>query len=146
MRKFGSNGEAQIPRAWRDRIPGMIALLLATSLAGSMPAEEPAPAKLGLCVACHGTDGRSRTPAAPHIGGQNEVYLVWALNQYREGRREGDVMKVREVVRASVRSSVRWLGGLRTELQGDSASEQLRATLERYRGQSGTASFTGEAA
>ena len=63
-----------------------------------------------------------------------------------EATREGDVMKVREVVRASVRSSVRWLGGLRTELQGDSASEQLRATLERYRGQSGTASFTGEAA
>ena len=31
-------------------------------------------------------------PAAPHIGGQNEAYLVWALTQYREGRREGDVM------------------------------------------------------
>ncbi len=63
-----------------------------------------------------------------------------------EATREGDVAKAREVVRASVRSSVRWLGGLRTELQGGSASEQLRATLERYRGQSGTASFTGEAA
>ncbi len=110
MRKFGSSGEAQIPRAWRDRIPGMIALLLATSLAGSMPAEEPAPAKLGLCVACHGTDGRSRTPAAPHIGGQNEVYLVWALNQYREGRREGDVMNsvVGVLNRKDIESLARW--------------------------------------
>ena len=74
----------------------MIAFLLATALAsgspGDAPATEPAPAKLGLCVACHGSDGRSRTPAAPHIGGQNEAYLVWALNQYREGKREGDVM------------------------------------------------------
>ena len=71
----------------------MIALLLATALAAEVPpTEQPAPAKLGLCVACHGTDGRSRTPAAPHIGGQNEAYLIWALNQYREGRREGDVM------------------------------------------------------
>ncbi len=68
---------------------------LAVLLAASMPAiaQEPAaPAKLGLCDACHGTDGKSRTPAAPHIGGQNEAYLIWALNQYREGRREGDVM------------------------------------------------------
>ena len=63
-----------------------------------------------------------------------------------EATREGNVAKAREVVRASVRSSVRWLGGLHTELQGDSASEQLRATLKRYRGQRGTASFTGEAA
>lgn len=74
----------------------MLALLLTTLLAGATPqpapAAETAPAKIGLCVACHGSDGRSRMPAAPHIGGQNEAYLVWALTQYREGRREGDVM------------------------------------------------------
>lgn len=72
----------------------MIALLLASTLATGAPIApvDAAPAKLGLCVACHGTDGRSRSPAAPHIGGQNETYLVWALTQYREGRREGDVM------------------------------------------------------
>lgn len=50
------------------------------------------PAKLGLCVACHGENGRSKLAAAPHIGGQNEVYLIWALNQYKAGKREGDVM------------------------------------------------------
>jgi cytochrome c553 len=64
-------------------------LLLMLSAAAEVPV---APAKLGLCVACHGADGRSRSAAAPHIGGQNEVYLVWALTQYREGRREGDIM------------------------------------------------------
>lgn len=72
-----------------------IAFLLA-GLPGLVAAtEQPAPTapdKIGLCVACHGADGRSRTPAAPHIGGQNEAYLIWALTQYREGRREGDVM------------------------------------------------------
>ena len=72
----------------------MIALLLAAAVAAT-PAPEVSPeppAKLGLCVSCHGTDGRSRMPAAPHIGGQNEAYLVWALTQYRLGKREGDVM------------------------------------------------------
>ena len=71
---------------------------LALTFPAALGAAEPnsarvaTPAKLGLCVACHGADGRSRTPAAPHIGGQNEAYLIWALTQYREGRREGDVM------------------------------------------------------
>lgn len=63
-----------------------------------------------------------------------------------EATREGDIAKTREVVRASVRSSVRWLGGLRTELLGASGSAELRATLERYRGQASAASFKGEAA
>lgn len=67
-------------------------LLLTLALAATPAPLPPAPAKLGLCVACHGADGRSRTAAAPHIGGQNEAYLVWALTQYREGRREGDIM------------------------------------------------------
>lgn len=69
----------------------LIALPLLIAAAGAAP-EPASPAKIGLCVACHGADGRSRTAAAPHIGGQNEAYLVWALTQYREGRREGDVM------------------------------------------------------
>jgi cytochrome c553 len=69
-----------------------VKLLLLTLLSAAAAAPPPRPAQLGLCVACHGEDGRSRTPAAPHIGGQNEAYLIWALTQYREGRREGDVM------------------------------------------------------
>lgn len=73
-------------------------LLLAVSAdvgaTGERASEQPveAPAAVSLCVECHGVDGRSRTPAAPHIGGQNELYLIWAMTQYREGRREGDVM------------------------------------------------------
>lgn len=69
----------------------LLACLSGIAVAAERPALQ-APAKIGLCVSCHGADGRSRTPAAPHIGGQNEAYLVWALTQYREGRREGDVM------------------------------------------------------
>jgi cytochrome c553 len=71
-------------------------LLLALAMAaqpdqGADPSAD-APAAASLCVECHGLDGRSRTVAAPHIGGQNELYLIWAMTQYREGRREGDVM------------------------------------------------------
>lgn len=50
----------------------------------------PAPAKptkLGQCVACHGEDGRSRIAGTPHLAGQDETYLVNALNAYRSGSR-----------------------------------------------------------
>lgn len=92
----------------------MIALFIATTLAAGTsadaPATEPAPAKLGLCVACHGEDGRSRMPTAPHIGGQNEVYLISALTQFREGQRKSDVMSsvVGVLNRKDIESLSRW--------------------------------------
>ncbi len=69
-----------------------------------------------------------------------------ALIAQIDATRDGDVAQAREVVRRSIRSSVRWLGSLRAELIEASASGDPRATLERYRGQTGSASFTGEAA
>lgn len=56
--------------------------------AGTAPAQTPAePAKLGLCVACHGLTGRSTAPGTPHLGGQDETYLRRALVDYRSGAR-----------------------------------------------------------
>lgn len=46
------------------------------------------PAKLGLCTACHGDDGTSRTPGTPHLGGQDQLYLERALADYRSGKRQ----------------------------------------------------------
>jgi cytochrome c553 len=55
--------------------------------------DEPAkPAQLGLCVACHGENGTARQPGTPHIGGQDEAYLVLALNAYRDGSRKAAAM------------------------------------------------------
>lgn len=68
-----------------------------------------------------------------------------ALMNQIEATRAADVTRAREVVRASIRSSVRWIGALRAELLSASSLGDPRATLERYRDQSGIASFTGEA-
>ena len=46
------------------------------------------PAKLGLCAACHGENGISRTLGTPHLAGQDETYLRKALNDYRSGVRK----------------------------------------------------------
>jgi cytochrome c553 len=46
------------------------------------------------CQACHGLDGLSKLPDAPHIAGQPEPYLVKALNDYRKGIRKNELMSV----------------------------------------------------
>ena len=44
------------------------------------------------CVACHGQNGISVSPAWPSLAGQHEEYLVHALNAYRNGTRKEAVM------------------------------------------------------
>jgi cytochrome c553 len=46
------------------------------------------------CQACHGLDGLSKLPEAPHIAGQPEQYLVKALNDYRKGVRKNEFMSL----------------------------------------------------
>jgi cytochrome c553 len=60
----------------------LLALLPAFAQAGPVR-----PAKLGQCVACHGENGRSRVPGTPHLAGQDERYLIAALQAYRNGSR-----------------------------------------------------------
>jgi cytochrome c553 len=46
------------------------------------------------CQACHGPDGLSRLPDAPHLAGQPAPYLERALRAYRSGERRNEVMNI----------------------------------------------------
>jgi cytochrome c553 len=46
------------------------------------------------CQTCHGLDGLSKLPEAPHIAGQPEPYLVKSLNDYRQGVRKNEMMTI----------------------------------------------------
>lgn len=46
------------------------------------------------CQACHGLDGLSKLPEAPHIAGQPALYLERSLRAYRSGERRNEVMSV----------------------------------------------------
>src|SRR5690606_4783117 len=42
-----------------------------------------------VCVACHGDNGLAAIPMYPHLAGQNEQYLVSALQAYKAKQRTG---------------------------------------------------------
>ena len=50
--------------------------------------------KARACQTCHGLDGLSRMPVAPHLAGQPREYLVKALKAYRSGERRDEMMAV----------------------------------------------------
>jgi cytochrome c553 len=51
-------------------------------------------AKAAICTTCHGPDGMSRIPNAPHLAGQPELYLSEQLKAYRAETRKDPMMTV----------------------------------------------------
>ncbi len=71
---------------------GAFAFALLAAATGAAAEEDLVAAGQALstpCATCHGADGIALMPAYPNLAGQNEQYLVSALNAYREGRRQG---------------------------------------------------------
>jgi cytochrome c553 len=50
--------------------------------------------KAAQCQACHGLDGLSKLPVAPNLAGQPEPYLIKALNDFRSGARQNEIMSI----------------------------------------------------
>lgn len=70
--------------------------VLASSVAGSGAALAADPAagrkKASACQACHGIDGLAKMPNAPHIAGENTLYLQNQLKAFRDGKRQHEIM------------------------------------------------------
>lgn len=46
------------------------------------------------CAVCHGLQGISQIPNAPHLAGQPALYVAAQLKGYRSGKRQNEVMAV----------------------------------------------------
>ena len=82
----------------RFRLPAAVTSICAATIMGVV-ATQAADVKAGAqkarqCQTCHGLDGLSKLPEAPHIAGQPEPYLVKSLNDYRHGVRKHDMMTI----------------------------------------------------
>ncbi len=88
--------------ACRPRGPAWIGLVACVVLASAIWATHPATAgdpaggrtKAAVCRPCHGMDGLSRRPDAPHIAGQSAFYMRAQLVKYRSGERLHPLMNV----------------------------------------------------
>jgi cytochrome c553 len=70
-----------------------VALAAACATSASLAADVKAGrAKAVQCQACHGLDGIAKIPEAPNLAGQNEDYLVKALNDFKSGARQNEMM------------------------------------------------------
>jgi cytochrome c553 len=50
--------------------------------------------KARKCQTCHGIDGIATLPTAPHIAGENAVYLSSQLEAFRSGTRVHEIMSL----------------------------------------------------
>jgi cytochrome c553 len=97
LRAAGAAPSRRPPRLIREVA---LSLLLAAGAAIAPPSAQAAgDVKAGRqkalqCEACHGLDGQAKLPDAPNLTGQTEVYLVKALQDYRDGARRNDMMSV----------------------------------------------------
>jgi cytochrome c553 len=46
------------------------------------------------CQGCHGLDGLSKQPDAPHIAGQPMIYFTKAINEYKSKARRHEQMSI----------------------------------------------------
>ena len=78
--------------------PRLIVAVLLSALSGAALAADGDIAagrqKALQCQTCHGLDGMSKLPEAPHIAGQPVPYLIKSLNDYRQGVRKNEMMDV----------------------------------------------------
>jgi len=67
-------------------------LMLASYAAPAAAGAEEGRTKAAACVACHGENGNAASPAFPSLSGQPKQFIVSALFQFREGKRQNEVM------------------------------------------------------
>lgn len=91
------------------------AALIAAAQASVAAAQHPAkpPAQLGLCASCHGERGMAVVPGTPNLAGQRQDYLLDALKQYRDGRRNVPQMRAAAgaLSEAQMQALARWYAG-----------------------------------
>ena len=70
------------------------------------------------CQTCHGMDGLSKLPEAPNLAGQVEPYLVKQLTDYRDGKRQSEIMNVvaKELSDADIANLAAYYSGIQVDV------------------------------
>lgn len=71
------------------------------------------------CAVCHGPNGMSMAPNAPHLAGQPAIYLSEQLRNYRSGKRPHEVMGViaKPLTDAEIENLAAWYAAMQISVQ-----------------------------
>lgn len=74
------------------------------------------------CAVCHGPLGIAPMPSAPHLAGQQELYLVEQLRAYRSGKRKHEVMGViaKPLTDEDIENLSAWYASIRIQVEAGS--------------------------
>lgn len=78
-----------------------------------------APAAAQACSTCHGANGLSTLPNAPHLAGQPAIYIAEQMKAYRSGKRSHEVMNVvaKPLSDADIDALAAWYASIRIEVR-----------------------------
>lgn len=74
----------------------------------------------GACLSCHGMDGIGRNERWPNIAGQNDLYLIKQMNDFRAGTRKDSYMT--PMARPLTDQNIRDIAAYYASLPGDHVS------------------------
>jgi cytochrome c553 len=75
--------------------------------------------KARKCRPCHGIDGIARLPSAPHIAGENTVYLTAQLTAFRSGKRVHEIMSLiaKDLTDEDIADLAAWYASIRITVE-----------------------------
>lgn len=100
---------------------GLASALIVLAALVALPAAAADPrsgrAKAAACAVCHGQDGISSAPDAPHLAGQPAIYVEAQLKSYRSGARRHEVMNVvaKPLSDADIADLAAWFAAIKLE-------------------------------
>jgi cytochrome c553 len=82
-------------------------------------AQTKAPAAAQMCSTCHGANGLSTLPNAPHLAGQPAIYVAEQMKAYRSGKRSHEVMNVvaKPLSDADIDAIAAWYSSIKIEVK-----------------------------
>lgn len=93
-------------------------------------------AKSAPCVACHGADGNSPSPAFPKIAGHSAGYIAKQLADFKSGRRANGIMagQVAGLSKADMENLGAFYASQKASKGTTSSEEQAKLGARLYRG------------
>jgi cytochrome c553 len=108
-----------VPRVSRVMAVAVKAAAALSLLPALALAQSKAPATAQMCSTCHGANGLSAIPNAPHLAGQPAIYIAEQMKAYRSGKRSHEVMNVvaKPLSDADIDALAAWYASIKIEVK-----------------------------